>query len=216
MRRVLRRHWPLKLAALLIALGLWGLVATGGRTQIQRSVPVEYAALGPDLVLLREGPERLDVQLEVDRWAGRGISDETVRARVNLAGLGEGDRVINLTPAEIQVPAGVRVLRVTPTRLLLTLARAGEATLRVVPQVRGAPADGYALSAVAVDPTSVSVRGPRSTIERRETVETAPVDVTGQQSTVSRTVGLLLPEFVYPVRPGGVKVTVEIRKEHER
>ena len=44
--------------------------------------------------------------------------------------------------------------------------------------------------------TFVHVRGPRSTIERRDAVEAAPVDVTGQQATLSRTVGLLLPEFV--------------------
>lgn len=213
MPNLLLRHWPLKLAAVLIALGLWTFVASGGRAEMLLTVPVEYSGLGNDRVLVGPGVERVDVQLDVARWAAGRVSEATVRARVNLAGAGEGQRVVTLTPTDVQVPPGVKVTRITPSRLHLTLARAAEGTFRVQPQVRGAPAPGYTVAGVAVDPSLIQVRGPRSTIERRDTVETAPVDVTGQHRSVSQTVGLLLPEFVYPIRAGGVQVTVEIRKE---
>jgi len=65
-----------------------------------------------------------------------------------------------------------------------------------------------------VEPATVQVKGPRTTIEERATVETAPVDVTGLRQSVTRTVGLLLPDSVYPTTQRTVQVTVEIRRDH--
>ncbi|MBI1735831.1 MAG: hypothetical protein HYR51_11715 [Candidatus Rokubacteria bacterium] len=84
--------------------------------------------------------------------------------------------------------------------------------LRIAPDVRGEPAPGYVVEGVVVEPPAVQVVGPRSTIERRDTVTTAPVDVSGRE-TVADTVALALPDSLRPVRPMGVRVTVRIRSE---
>ncbi len=39
------------------------------------------------------------------------------------------------------------------------------------------------------------------------------MDIAGSRATVTQTVGLVLPEMVYPVRGGTVQVTVDIRPE---
>lgn len=64
-----------------------------------------------------------------------------------------------------------------------------------------------------VDPEIVEVKGPRTTIEERTTVETAPVDVSGVRQSVTRSVGLLLPDSVHATTQRTVQVTVEIRPE---
>lgn len=86
-------------------------------------------------------------------------------------------------------------------------------TVRIVADVRGQPATGYAIERVLVDPAAVQLVGPRSTIERRETVATEPVDVSGRRSTLARTVAVALPDGVKLVRDTGVRVTVQIRAE---
>jgi YbbR domain-containing protein len=100
---------------------------------------------------------------------------------------------------------------VTPARLRVHLARLSEATLRIVPVVRGIPAPGHRVAGVRVDPIAVQVKGPRSTIETRDSVQTVPVDVAGRRSSVTRSVGLALPDAVSPVNDGKVQVTVDIR-----
>lgn len=85
--------------------------------------------------------------------------------------------------------------------------------VRVVADLRGQPATGYAIERVLVDPAAVQLVGPRSTIERRETVATEPVDVSGRRSTLERTVAVALPDGVKLVRKVGVRVTVQIRAE---
>jgi len=66
---------------------------------------------------------------------------------------------------------------------------------------------------VVVEPATVQIKGPRTTIELRTAVDTLPVDVSGRREAVTRTVGLALPESVYPVDRRTVEVTVDIRPE---
>ena len=207
------RNWHLKLLSLAVAAGLWLFVAVGERSQLALAAPVEYVGLPDDAVLLPDPRDRVELQVEVGRWAVSRLTSESLRVRVNVAHLPEGESQLTLAPSDVQTPPGVRVTRITPPQLRVAVAKAAEKTMRAVASVRGQPAPGYAVTRVLVDPGSVLVKGPRSTIETRESVETAPVDVAGSRATVTQTVGLVLPDNVYPIRAGRVQVTVEIRPE---
>ena len=208
-----RQHWPLKLLALGTAIGLWLFVVGSERRQMATTAPVEYVGLAGDVVLVGEPRERVDVQLEVTRWAAPRVTPGALRVVVNLASLPEGETVVPLSVADVEVPQGVRVTRIMPPWLRVTLSRAVEQTLPVVPRIRGVPAAGYVVRRVGVEPSVVQVKGPRTTIERRERVETVPVDVSGSRASVTQTVGLLLPEFVVATRSQTVQVTVDIQPE---
>jgi YbbR domain-containing protein len=88
-----------------------------------------------------------------------------------------------------------------------------ETTLHVVPVVIGTPAAGYRLAGVHVDPIAVAVKGPRSTIEARGSIQTTPVDVAGRRSSVTQSVGLAFPDSVSAVDAGSVQVRVDIQAE---
>jgi YbbR domain-containing protein len=209
----LLHHWHLKLLALAIAFALWLFVVGSERRQMAASAPVEYVGVRPDVVLVGDPASRIDLQLEATRWAARRVTTDALRVRINVAALHEGETLVPIAPADVEAPSGVRVARITPPWVRVTLARALERSLTVSPQVRGRPAPGFVVARVTADPSSVAVRGPRTTIEKRERVETAPVDVAGSRASVSHAVGLLLPDFVSPTRGHTVQVTVEIQPE---
>ena len=209
----LLRHWHLKLLSLAVAAGLWLFVAVGERSQLALAAPVEYVGLPDNAVLVPDARDRVELQVEVGRWAVSRLTSDALRVRVNVAHLPEGETQLTLAPSDVQTPPGVRVTRITPAQLRVAVARAAEKTVRAVPSLRGQPASGYAVTRVVVDPQTVLLKGPRSTIETRDTVDTAPVDVTGSRASVTQVVGLVLPDNVYPIRAGRVQVTVEIRPE---
>ena len=99
--------------------------------------------------------------------------------------------------------------------LLIYLGAAVAATgaAIVVPQVRGTPAPGYTVQAVRVEPSSVKIKGPRSTIEARGEISTLPIDVSGSRRSVTQSVGLMLPASTYLTRERTVRVTVEIAED---
>src|SRR5438552_584715 len=141
------------------------------------------------------------------------LGAKTVGVRVDLSRAREGDNTLQLSADDVQAPAGINVVRVSPNWVRVAVATAATRALRVVPQLRGSPPPDVQLGRVVVEPPTVQVKGPRTTIEERATVETAPVDVTGLRQSVTRTVGLLLPDSVYPTTQRTVQVTVEIRRD---
>ena len=212
MKRLLR-DWPFKLLALAIAVTLWAVMATRERRVVSARVPIEYVGLSSDLVLADAPRETAEVHLAVARWAVPRFGVDELRVRVNLAGSSEGERFVAVSAGDVRKPPGVRIRRVDPAQLRLRLVPAAEATLRVVPVVSGAPAFGHRVASVRVDPIAVLVRGPRSTIEMRESVETTPVDVAGRRNSVTQSVGLAFPDSVVAVSSGRVQVTVDIQAE---
>ena len=206
-------NWPLKVLAVAIAITLWGVVATRERGLVSASVPIEYVGLAPDLVLAGTPRDRADVDVAVARWAWTRFRPDGLRLRVDMSGAGEGERLVAVSAENVHTPPGVRVRRVDPSRLHLRLTRAAEATLRVVAVVRGTPAPGHRVASVRVDPIAVVVKGPRSTIEARESVQTTPVDVAGRRNSVTQTVGLAFPDSVSAVNQDRVHVTVDIQAE---
>src|SRR5213594_4172423 len=210
MVRRLLANWELKLLSVVIAFALWLVVVGGGKSQLAVAAVVEYTGLDGDLVLV--GRPRDTVELEAARWAVTRLTPGAVRVRASLSGMREGENVVALSPDLVQTPPGVVVRRVTPARLQVRLAGAVAKTLRVVPQIRGTPEPDHAILRVAVEPATVQVKGPRSTIEGRTAVETVPVDIAGRHETVTQSVGLVLPESMYLTDQQRVLVTVEISR----
>ena len=213
MMAALARNWELKLLAVILAVVVWFFVVSADRSQFGFAAPLEYVGLEPGMVLVGTPREAVDVQVEAARWAAARLTPSDVRVRVDLSRAREGDNTLQLSADAVQAPAGVSVVRVSPNWLRVAVAAAATRALRVVPQLRGAPPSDVQLGRVVVEPAVVQVKGPRTTIEGRATVETAPVDVTGLRQSVTRTVGLLLPDSVYPTTQRTVQVTVEIRSD---
>jgi YbbR domain-containing protein len=213
MLRALTAHWELKLIAVVVACTLWFFVATSEQSQLALPAPVEYVGLSPDLVLVSGQRETLDIEVRAVRSVVARLGPETVRVRVDLTGVEPGESVVQITPSDVQAPPGATVTRLTPARLQLTVATAATSAVKVVPQVRGAPAPGVTVQRVDVDPSTVRIKGPRSTIESRGEVSTLPVDVSGSRRSVTQSVGLMLPASTYLTRERTVRVTVEIAED---
>lgn len=120
MRRLFR-HWELKLAALVLSLALWLFVMTSEKAELVLSAPVEFDEIPAGLVVAGERPESVDVQLHGLRAVLARLGRDEVRARVSLAGVSPGEVVVRLVPDQIAAPTGITVLRVSPSRLRLTL-----------------------------------------------------------------------------------------------
>ena len=213
MLRAIVRDWQLKLLALVLAVGLWLFVGTAQRREIVLAVPIEYVGLEGPFALDRPRQETVEVQVQASRWAAERVSPTSVRVRIDVAGLRDGDNLVHLLPESVEAPAGVRVTRVAPAWATVRVVRATTKTVPVVARVLGHPAPAYVLRRVVVQPATVEIRGPRTTIEERTAVDTLPVDVSGRREALTRTVGLALPESIYPVDRRTVEVTVDIRPE---
>jgi hypothetical protein len=117
----LTTHWELKLLALGFSVALWLFVMTSERADLVLSAPIEFDGIPEGLVVARERPESVDVQVHGLRGTLARLSPEQVKARISLSGAGAGEATIHLSPDQVVVPAGITVLRVNPSRIRVVL-----------------------------------------------------------------------------------------------
>jgi hypothetical protein len=129
----LTRNWELKALALVLASALWLFVMSSEKVDLVVAAPVELDALPAGLEIAGERPESVDVQLHGLRTTLARLPVNQIRARLSLAGARPGEVTLRILPDHVQVPAGVTVLRVNPSRLRIVLERAPAAG-------KGAPA----------------------------------------------------------------------------
>lgn len=123
--RVFTTHWELKLLSLLTAVLLWGFVVGGAKSEVVLTVPVEFLGIPPGLELIDETPESVDVLLRGLRVQLGRLRGEALRIQVPLADARAGEKMLRLLPEHVQVPTGLQVIRIMPSRLRVVLEKRG-------------------------------------------------------------------------------------------
>ncbi len=191
--KFLTAHWQLKLLSFLVAILLWAFVVGGEKSEMQLTAPIEFQGIPRGLELGADSPESVNVQLRGLRAQLVRLRSEALRAQVPLAGARPGEAWIRVLPEHVQVPAGVQVVRLAPSRFRVVLETVESATVRVVPRLTGSPPIGFVLKGVRVSPPEVQVRGPESEVRRLRQVETESIDLSGLRGLLRRPVQLTAP-----------------------
>ena len=115
------RHWELKLLALGFSVALWLFVMSSEKSDLILSAPVEFEGVPPGMTLTGERLETVDVQIHGLRGTLARLGPDQVKARVSLIGATVGEVSLRLLPEQVTVPAGVTVIRITPSRIRVIL-----------------------------------------------------------------------------------------------
>ena len=206
----------LKLVSLGLAVLLWYAIAGEKTSEMWFSAPVELQSFPRDMELVGDPVSTVEVRVRASPSVIQNLGPGGVSAQIDVAGLGEGEHIIHLTPESIRVPFAVEVVRITPAVITLNLERTAESTVPVAPRVAGQPASGYEVAEVASEPKEVRLAGPRSRVEGVATVHTEPVSIEGAESTIVENVvvGLADPALRLQGTPR-VRVTVRIHEVQE-
>jgi YbbR domain-containing protein len=167
--------------------------------------------------VIEESVQQVDIRFRASSEILRRLTPQEIQAVVDLSGALPGERSFYLSPENIVVPFGVRVLRVTPAAVQLQLDRTARRRVEVVPRVVGSPASGYELANIWLGSTEIEVTGPASRVEGMEQVTTAPILVEGLRDPFTQVVQVMLEDpYVRPVDSRGIEVTLDVREERIR
>ncbi|HET8648136.1 MAG TPA: CdaR family protein, partial [Vicinamibacteria bacterium] len=176
-------------------------------------VAVELQNFPHDLELTGEPVNAVEVRLRASPGIIQRITPGDVSARVDLAGVGEGEHIVHLSAESIRVPFGVRVVRVNPATLALNFERTLQKTVPVRARLMGRPAPGYEVAQVASRPGEVPVAGPKTRVQEVESAFTEPVSVEGASAAVTDEVNIGLDDPLLRVLGSPrVTVTAEVRE----
>jgi len=208
-QRVFTQNIGLKIVSLLLAIGLWLVVARDPIAEVEMKVPIEFHNLPESLEIdsasfteaqIRvRGPERVIHRLQVT----------DVRAEIDLASVRPGERTFDLTGRQVHVPQDLEVVQIIPGQFHLSFDNRATRAVEVRPRVTGTFARGMRVKQVIADPPNVMITGPQRRVEAVEAAITDPVDVSGAMTRAAFVTQAYVPDpLIQVVHPTPIRVTV--------
>jgi YbbR domain-containing protein len=205
------RHLGLKIVALVCASLLWLTVAGEHIVERNLRVPVETRNIPPQLEVVGDPPESVDVRLRGSSALLSRLDPGEVVAVVDLQQARPGSRLFHIRAEEVRAPYGVEVAQVIPATLGIEFERTARRVVPVIAPTDGDPAPGFVVGSITAEPATVEIEGPQSRVKKLANATTEPITVNGAREKVRDVVAVgLLDSAVRLVKPQDVTVIVEV------
>jgi YbbR domain-containing protein len=209
LKRVFVQNFGLKLISLLLAAGLWLVVARDPIAEVELRVPIEFHNVPENLEI--DSASFTEAQVRV-RGPGRlvhRLRSTDVRAEIDLSDVRPGSRTFDLTSRNIRVPQDFEVVQIVPGQFQLSFDNRTTRSVEVRPRVTGNFAQGKRIAQIVADPASITISGPHQRVEAVESATTDPVDASGTMDRASFVTQAYVPDpLIQVVHPTPIRVTV--------
>jgi YbbR domain-containing protein len=205
------RHLGLKIVALIMATLLWLTVA--GEHVVERiiRIPIEFRNIPPDLEVVGDPPDTVDVRLRGSSTFISGLNPGEVVAVLDLEKARPGSRLFHIRNEDVRSPFGVEVAQVVPATVGIELEKSARRQVPVVAQVEGDPAPGFVVGQIAAQPATVEIVGPESRVKKVSQAITEPINVEGARHDVRDVVTVGMTDAALRlVQPQSATVVVSV------
>jgi YbbR domain-containing protein len=203
----------IKVISLLLAIGLWWVVARDPVSEIPVDVAIEFHGIPENLEIATENIPQAQVRVSGPERVIHRLRPSDVHLELDISSARPGERTFDLTAHEVHQPYELDVLQIIPSQLRLNFDTRMTRTVDIHPRIVGTPLSGYRVEHVVLDPPVMTVSGPQKRVEAVDAAMTDPIDVsttTTQASFVTR--AYVADPLVQVVHPGPIHVTVMMEK----
>jgi YbbR domain-containing protein len=206
--------WGLRIFSLAFAVSLWVFVNVGQKP-VERpfKVPVAFNNAPSDVVVSHAGVEEIEVRVMGPPALLSTIQAEQLKVLLDLEGAKPGTSTFRLGSDSFNPPRGVRVTRITPSVINLTLEARATRMVPVSVRLAGEPPFGYKVGEIETNPRQVQVKGPEGVVSRMAAVETEPIQLDGAGGQKVRAIKLRTDGKPVSLTPDRVKVSITIEEE---
>jgi len=173
------KDWVLRLVSFGLAVTLWSFV--GGEDIVNKNVmvPVEIINLSRDLVISNQYKKEIEVSVSGPRSLIKNIGTLGLARQVDLVDATPGTMVLENSNDVIRVPRGVKVLRIQPKSVILSLDKMIQKQFQVNPVTVGMLAPDFILKEIRMEPDSISITGPQTVLSQFDVLRTKAIDISG-------------------------------------
>jgi uncharacterized protein (TIGR00159 family) len=218
-----KNRWPSALTANLVPKGiafalvlvLWGFIAGQQRTEMWLTVPFEYRNIPTNMEIAGELVNKVEVGIRGPRGVISGVSQDQVRAHIDLSQGLRGLNYVRITTDNIRIPVGTEVTKINPSSMRIRLEDVKTRSVQVKAQFIGKLPQPLRLETVWVEPHFVVLQGPESRLTKVREVLTEPIDLSRitENTKISVGVDVNFPQIrLAPNQPSHVAVEIKIEK----
>lgn len=214
LRDAATRNVPLKVLSLVIASGLWAFVNFGERDSEEAlKVPLQFRNIPARLMITSPRVDFIDVRVVGPRTLLGRIDHNQLAIPLDFSGARSGPAIFSVNVDRLNLPRGVRVVRVTPSQVTVMLERVRRKTVPVQLRIEGEPPPEFRVVTSTTVPDRIEITGPESLVAPIESVSTEPIPLdTTSRAPIRQELRIEpLGEYVTP-RPGSVRADVVIEE----
>jgi len=214
LKRYVLHNFGLKLLSLLLATGLWFMIARDEQpAEVAIHAPIVFQHVPEQLEISSESIPEAQIRVRGPERMIRQLKTNDVQAEIDLAGTASGERTFDLTSHQVRHPREIEVVQIVPSQLHLGFDTRATREVEIRPRVTGNFATGEQIVKVESDPARIIITGPRHHVERIDAATTDPIDATGTLGTSVFTTNVYVPDPLVQVeRARSIRVTVVVQK----
>jgi YbbR domain-containing protein len=201
-----------KILAVVFALALWFSANMEQDVEKSVSIDVEYMNLPPDLVIMNEPPQTLNLRVRGPRTQLSSLSPRNMVFTLDLTNATPGVSKFEINTDQINPPKGIQVIGVSPAEIKIDIDKVIEREVEVK-TVIDLPDTGYeVVGEPKVVPSEVKIRGPKNIVSQIKSISTDLVSTTGVKSSFTIEVPLRTYPRVDILGGGFARVSVNIKE----
>ncbi|MCK5696035.1 MAG: diadenylate cyclase, partial [Desulfobacula sp.] len=191
------RHQPIELVtAALISLvcitGIWLSFSKGMETLATYEIPVEFMNPDQKMEIISSSASNVKLLISGARPLIKSIKPEQINIKLNLSQSVVGINKLTITRKNILLPPGIRLKKIDPSELDITLDTLMEKELPIQPYWIGKLPNGLVMKEAKVIPQTILISGGGLVLKDISTIFTEPISLAKLTESGVVTVGLVL------------------------
>jgi YbbR domain-containing protein len=213
-KRYVIHNFSLKFLSLMLATGLWFLIARDEQpAEVAIRAPIVFQHVPEQLEISSESIPEAQIRVRGPERMIRQLRTNEVQAEIDLTGVKSGERTFDLTSQQVRHPRDVEVKQVVPSQLHLAFDTRSTREVEIRPRVTGNFATGEQIVKVDTDPPRITITGPRHHVEKIDAATTDPIDATGTLGSAVFTTNVYVSDPLVQVEQAtSIRVTVVVQK----
>jgi YbbR domain-containing protein len=213
-KRYVVHNFSLKFLSLLLATGLWFMIARDEQpAEVAIRAPIVFQHVPDQLEISTESIPEAQIRVRGPERMIRQLRMNEVQAEIDLTGVKAGERTFDLTSQQVRHPRDIEVKQVVPSQLHLAFDTRSTREVEIRPRVTGNFATGEQIVKVDTDPPRITIIGPRRHVEKIDAATTDPIDATGTLGSAVFTTNVYVSDPLVQVEQAtSIRVTVVVQK----
>jgi YbbR domain-containing protein len=180
-----------KVLAVVLAVFVWFLARKSGEPiQMSFYAPVVFKNVSPEFQVTSDPPQ---VNIVVHTNSRDSFNPQEIQAVLDLDKAQEGTLSYVLTENHILSPVKVEITRIHPSQITVMIEELIEKSFSIKSRYHGTPKKGYLLGNIKIVPDTLTMRGPRSVLEKMDHISAHEIELEGLNESATMRVELDLP-----------------------
>jgi len=191
---------------------MWFFVVGQEKSEINKRVLIEIINPLPNSIIIDNVTNETIIHLIGPHSLIQRVAIKRIIKIINLTNLELGTHIFQINTKNLKLPPEIKILRIDPNILQLTLISCEEREVSILPVIKGKPTSGFELAKINIKPIKIIILGTNNNISNTNYIFTSPLNINNRKKPFSKqTRTNLSKKYHFPLNNKNINITINIK-----